>query len=74
MKHILLITSMLTVALQMQADTRKVESLNMGWTFSYDSLFTNAREVDVPHDFQIEQPWIAPGADEKADNSDAAEE
>ncbi len=72
MKHILLITSMLTVALQMQADTRKVESLNMGWTFSYDSLFTNAREVDVPHDFQIEQPWIAPGADEKADNSDAA--
>ena len=72
MKHILLITSMLTVALQMQADTRKVESLNMGWTFSYDSLFTNARQVDVPHDFQIEQPWIAPGADEKADNSDAA--
>ena len=72
MKHILLITSMLTVALQMQADTRKVESLNMGWTFSYDSLFTNARQVDVPHDFQIEQPWIPPAADEKADNSDAA--
>lgn len=63
---------MLTVALQMQADTRKVESLNMGWTFSYDSLFTNARQVDVPHDFQIEQPWIPPAADEKADNSDAA--
>ena len=56
----------------MQADTRKVESLNMGWTFSYDSLFTNARQVDVPHDFQIEQPWIPPAADEKADNSDAA--
>ena len=72
MKHILLITSMLTVALQMQADTRKVESLNMGWTFSYDSLFSNARQVDVPHDFQIEQPWIPPAADEKADNSDAA--
>ncbi len=72
MKHILLITSMLTVALQMQADTRKVESLNMGWTFSYDSLFTNARQVDVPHDFQIEQPWIPPAVDEKADNSDAA--
>ena len=44
----------------------------MGWTFSYDSLFTNARQVDVPHDFQIEQPWIPPAADEKADNSDAA--
>ena len=65
-------TSMLAAALQMQADGRKVESLNMGWEFSRDSLFTNARQVDVPHDFQIEQPWIAPAADEKADNSDAA--
>ncbi|MBP3850155.1 MAG: DUF4982 domain-containing protein [Prevotella sp.] len=72
MKHILLMTSMLAAALQMQADGRKVESLNMGWEFSRDSLFTNARQVDVPHDFQIEQPWIAPAADEKADNSDAA--
>ena len=26
----------------------------------------------MPHDFQIEQPWVAPAADEKADNSDAA--
>ena len=30
------------------------------------------RTVDVPHDFQMEQPWVAPAADEKADNSDAA--
>jgi beta-galactosidase len=26
----------------------------------------------VPHDFQIEQPWVAPAADEKADNTDVA--
>ena len=25
----------------------------------------------MPHDFQIEQPWVAPDASEKADNSDA---
>ncbi len=29
------------------------------------------KEVNVPHDFQIEQPWVAPSADERADNSDA---
>ena len=26
----------------------------------------------MPHDFQIEQPWVAPAADEKADNTDVA--
>jgi len=30
------------------------------------------RKVNVPHDFQIEQPWVAPSADEKADNTDVA--
>ena len=30
------------------------------------------RTLDLPHDFQTEQPWVAPAADEKADNSDAA--
>ncbi|MDE7455718.1 MAG: DUF4982 domain-containing protein [Prevotella sp.] len=59
-------------ALHSQAENRQTTSLNMGWTFSYDSLFTNARQVDVPHDFQIEQPWVAPSADEKADNTDVA--
>ena len=29
------------------------------------------KEINVPHDFQIEQPWVAPSADERADNSDA---
>ena len=23
--------------------------------------------IDIPHDFQIEQPWVPPTADEKAD-------
>mgnify|MGYP002852661494 CR=1 FL=1 len=30
------------------------------------------RTLDLPHDFQTEQPWVAPAADEKADNSDVA--
>ena len=46
--------------------------MNFQWQFAYDSLFTNAKTIDVPHDFQIEQPWVAPSADEKADNTDVA--
>lgn len=30
------------------------------------------RTVDLPHDFQIEQPWVQPSADEKSNNSDGA--
>ncbi|MDE6647833.1 MAG: beta-galactosidase, partial [Prevotella sp.] len=72
MKQLLLVTIAMLAALHSQAENRQTTSLNMGWTFSYDSLFTNARQVDVPHDFQIEQPWVAPSADEKADNTDVA--
>lgn len=72
MKQLLLMIVTLTTTLNLQAEGRQTASLNMGWTFSRDSLFTNARKVNVPHDFQIEQPWVAPSADEKADNIDVA--
>jgi len=69
--------ALLTIAfglatLCMQAQSRQVSSLNRDWQFSRDSLFTQSRTIDVPHDFQIEQPWVAPSADERADNSDVA--
>ena len=54
------------------AQPRTAESLNLGWQFSRDSLFQHAQRVDVPHDFQIEQPWVAPAADEQGDNTDVA--
>ena len=66
------ISMLLCLASTLQAQPREVISLNNGWTFSRDSLFSNARQIDVPHDFQIEQPWVAPAADERADNSDVA--
>ena len=60
---------------------REMISLNRGWLFhlgtaSSDITVSQAeaegwRTINVPHDFQIEQPWVAPAADEKADNSDA---
>ncbi len=55
------------------AAQRTIESLNFGWEFragTDDS--TSWRKISVPHDFQIEQPWVAPGADEKPDDSDVA--
>ena len=72
MKQIILTATMLVVTLLGQAQNRDVESLNRGWMFSRDSLFTEAKEVNLPHDFQIEQPWVAPSAEERADHSDAA--
>ena len=72
MKRITSITLMTLCAITATAQQRLTENLNFGWEFARDSLFKNTQTVDVPHDFQIEQPWIAPSADEKADNTDMA--
>jgi len=58
--------------LAISAQCRTTTSLNEGWEFSRDSLFSSVQVINVPHDFQIEQPWIPPSADEKADNTDVA--
>ena len=50
---------------------RHSECLNFGWEFRLNDEGT-WKKVNVPHDFQIEQPWVAPSADEKADNTDVA--
>ncbi|WP_081773279.1 glycoside hydrolase family 2 TIM barrel-domain containing protein [Prevotella sp. P6B4] len=66
------VSLLLCLASTMQAQPREVVNLNYGWDFARDSLFTQSYQIDVPHDFQIEQPWVAPSADERADNSDVA--
>ena len=71
-KQIRSIVALLGVSTAMFAQPRNISSLNEGWQFSRDSLFNNSKTIDVPHDFQIEQPWVAPAADERADNSDVA--
>jgi beta-galactosidase len=50
---------------------RHFECLNDGWEFRLNDEGP-WKQVNVPHDFQIEQPWVAPAADEKADNTDVA--
>ena len=57
---------------------RTVEDFNFGWKFHLgqadpQNLNTSGwRTIDVPHDFQIEQPWVAPSANEEANKSDGA--
>ena len=53
MKQILMTIALLAAPAAIQAQQREVQSLNFGWAFSRDSLMTDARRVDVPHDFQI---------------------
>ena len=71
----------LMTAGMLYAQQRAQIDLNFGWKFHAGDVAEAAapqtsdvdwRTIDVPHDFQIEQPWVAPAADEKADNSDAA--
>jgi beta-galactosidase len=75
-----LLLAMLTMPMMAQ---RQVIDFDFGWKFhlgdidetklaSLGDVSSSWRTVDVPHDFQIEQPWVAPDKDEKASNSDGA--
>ena len=69
------IISLLSVALLTAINgmaQRQVETLNFGWEFSRDKTFKDVEKVNVPHDFQISQPWVTPSPDEKPDNTNAA--
>lgn len=68
--------AVLSVCLAQGAGGAQRVSLNRGWLFhrgdvagaespSFDS--SHWEVVNVPHDYQISQPWVAPGDDEKAD-------
>ncbi len=62
-----------------QTGSREVRLMDMGWRFGRGDMagaeavdFDDAgwERVDLPHDFLIGQPWVAPDAGEQADNSD----
>ena len=71
-RNILSLLLTLCVLPALHAQPRTVESLNASWEFSRDAQFSSIEHIDVPHDFQISQPWVPPAADEKADNTDVA--
>ena len=58
---------LLAFAMDVSAEGRKIESFNYGWRFVLGNVagaeqpqFDDSqwRTVNVPHDFQIEQPWV----------------
>ena len=72
---------LMSMALFAQNGDRRVDNINFGWLFHEGDVANGQevnidergwRKVDLPHDFQIEQPWVAPSPDEKADNTDVA--
>lgn len=78
--YLLLLLPMLAFGVA-HAQMRGVQNLNYGWRFHAGDIAQAAspgtddsawRVVDVPHDFQIEQPWVAPSSGEQADNNDPA--
>lgn len=82
MKRTFLTSLILVVCMGLSAQ-RQISDFNFGWKFHLgeypigqlqDAFSDNSdwRDIDVPHDFQIEQPWVAPSADENANNSDGA--
>lgn len=66
----------------LSAQGRENINFNFGWMFRLGELDKTPvsvpaegngwRSVDVPHDFQIEQPWVEPSADERPSNLDGA--
>lgn len=78
---LLILTALFTAIPCHGEDVRMVLNINDNWLFHAGDtagaeLVTHDdrtwRKVDLPHDFQIEQAWVAPSADEKADLSDEA--
>ena len=64
-----------------ETTSREIINFNFGWKFhngdiaeipASKGIAASWQDVDLPHDFQIEQPWVAPTKDETGDNSDQA--
>ena len=79
--HLLLLIAALMTMARASARVRVVEDLNFGWKFhngdvagAMQTSFDDSqwRTVNVPHDFLIEQDWVAPAPDEQADDDDPA--
>lgn len=69
MKRRSIIILLLLTCTVLSAQERQVIDMNFDWEFSRDSLFTESKKIDIPHDFQIEQPWVVPPVRENTGNA-----
>lgn len=67
LNHLLLVSAL---ALPVTAAPRDVHSLNFGWQF--EAPDGSKSEINVPHDFLISQPWVAPDEKDKGNANDPA--
>lgn len=76
-RNIILFSAALLGLLPLNAAVRDTVNIDMGWQFHRGDLDLNKlassqmESVNLPHDFQIGQNWVAPDASERPDNSDA---
>lgn len=71
MKKTIIIMLCLLMGMVSMAQTRDTINLNREWQFRMDGQ-KQWQTVNLPHDFQMGQPWTPPAKDEHADNNDAA--
>ena len=78
---LLVLAAAFVLCASVSAQKRATSSLDFGWLFRAGDLSDGAsqqlddsdwRRIDLPHDFQIEQPWVAPDPSERPDNTDVA--
>ncbi len=74
---------MLVCSASIAMQAREVVNLNFDWSFHLGELdavptalpaagAAGWERVDVPHDYQIAQPWVEPSPEERPDNGDGA--
>lgn len=66
MKNILIIGILTLFSV---ANAREIININRGWKFHRGDRNAEAEIVNLPHDFQISQPWVTPAESEQADLS-----
>ena len=80
-KYLLALLAACVLSASISAQPRIVGSLDFGWLFHAGDLSDGAslqlddsgwQRIDLPHDFQIEQPWVTPDSSERPDNTDVA--
>lgn len=76
-RHVILSSLAFFGLLPLNAAVRDTININMGWQFHRGDVSlkqvpkSQMEIVNLPHDFQISQDWVAPDASERPDNSDA---
>lgn len=68
--------ALMAVPSAIDACGREVDNINYGWKFTYgdpegapklSADDSGWQMVNLPHDYQVAQPWVAPSADEQGD-------